>query len=41
MGRVVYARVGIAFTNIEANKGLVLEKWIAGAAKKKVERVGD
>ena len=43
LGRVVYARVGmgIAFTNIEANKGLVLEKWIAGAAKKKVERVGD
>jgi phage tail protein X len=31
LGRVVYARVGmgIVFTKIEANKGLVLEKWIA------------
>jgi len=30
-GRVVYARVGmgIVFTKTEANRGLVLEKWIA------------
>jgi hypothetical protein len=43
LGRVVYTRVGmgIAFTNIEANKVLVLEKWIADTARKKAERVGD
>jgi PilZ domain-containing protein len=31
LGRVVYARggMGIVFTKIEGNKGLVLEKWIA------------
>jgi hypothetical protein len=31
LGTVVYARVGmgIVFTKIEADKGLVLEKWIA------------
>jgi hypothetical protein len=35
LGRVVYARVGmgIVFTMIDANKGLVLEKWIARVEK--------